>query len=282
MSVLLQISDAHFGTEQPPVVEALLRLASRVQPDVALFSGDITQRARRRQWDAARRFAQCLPVGNVVAIPGNHDIPLFNVFARCFAPYGGFYRAFGTNLEPELERDDLIIVCLNTTRPKRHKDGEVSQAQIERVSERLLRARREQLRIVVTHQPVHVIRPNDESNLLHGAEGAVRQWNAAGADLIVGGHIHLPYVRPLSERYSGLARAGWCVQAGTATSHRIRGSIPNSVNVVRYDGSLTCCIERWDFSATLQEFEKVETFTLDLEREPAGGALNRRLATTSV
>lgn len=279
MSVLLQISDPHFGTEQPPVVEALLRLATRVQPDVALFSGDITQRARRRQWVAARRFAQRLPVAHVLAIPGNHDIPLFNVFARCFTPYGGFIGAFGANLEPELERPDMLIVCLNTTRPRRRKDGEVSPAQIARVSQRLLGARREQLRIVVTHQPVHVIRPNDETNLLHGADAAVRQWVAAGADLIIGGHIHLPYVRPLSERYPTLPRAGWCVQAGTATSHRIRGNIPNSVNIVRYDGTLTCCIERWDFSATLQEFEKVETFTLPLAREASSGTLDRRLAT---
>ena len=269
MSVLLQISDAHFGTEQPPVVAALLQLATQLQPDIALFSGDITQRARSSQWRAAAAFAQRLSAKHVLAVPGNHDIPLFNIFARCFAPYGGYASAFGAVLEPELDLPDVLLLCLNTTRPWRHKDGEVSMEQVERVCLRLQQARRDQLRIVVTHQPVHVIRPNDERNLLHGAEPAVRRWIDAGADLIVGGHIHLPYVRPLADRYAELPRRGWCVQAGTAISHRVRGSIPNSVNVLRYDSTLTSSVERWDFSVTRLVFECVETHALALERGTA-------------
>ena len=42
MSVLLQISDTHFGTEQPQVVEALVALAAQQRPDVVVLSGDIT------------------------------------------------------------------------------------------------------------------------------------------------------------------------------------------------------------------------------------------------
>ncbi|MET0658007.1 MAG: metallophosphoesterase [Steroidobacteraceae bacterium] len=266
MSVLLQISDPHFGTEQAPVVAALLDLANELRPDVALFSGDITQRARRAQWRGAQAFAKQLPAKHVLAIPGNHDIPLFNVFARAFAPYAGYASAFGREVEPELDLPDMLVLCLNTTRPRRHKDGEVSVEQIDRVCSRLRRARREQIRIVVTHQPVHVIRPNDECNLLHGAEMAVRRWIDGGADVLVGGHIHLPYVRPLSERYAGLPRRAWCVQAGTALSHRVRGSIPNSVNIIRYDTALTCVVERWDFSLTRLKFEKIETHELALER----------------
>lgn len=269
MSVVLQISDAHFGTEQPPVIDALLRLAAQLHPDIALFSGDITQRARGAQWRAAHQFASRVMAKQVLALPGNHDIPLFNVFARVFAPYAGYASAFDRNLERVIDLPDLLIACVNTTRPRRHKDGEVSAEQIARVSARLRLAGREQLRIVVTHQPVHVIRPNDEKNLLHGAAAAVPAWLDAGADLLVGGHIHLPYVRPLSDRYGGLSRRGWCVQAGTATSHRVRGNIPNSVNVIRCDGSLTCHIERWDFSATCGEFERVEHFPLELERAAA-------------
>ncbi len=93
---LLQISDPHFGTEQPAVVEALLRLAQEIQPAAVIVSGDITQRARRAQFEAAREFVSRLSPPAVVAIPGNHDIPLFNVIARMFHPYAGFERAFGT------------------------------------------------------------------------------------------------------------------------------------------------------------------------------------------
>ena len=87
MSVLLQISDPHFGTEQAPVVDALLTLAHAQRPDLVVLSGDITQRARRAQFAAARRFVERLAPSALLAIPGNHDIPLFNPVARLLWPY---------------------------------------------------------------------------------------------------------------------------------------------------------------------------------------------------
>jgi hypothetical protein len=78
MSVLLQISDTHFGTEQPPVVEALLALAAQQRPDLVVLSGDITQRARPAQFRAAKAFVDRLGAP-VLAVPGNHDIALFDL-----------------------------------------------------------------------------------------------------------------------------------------------------------------------------------------------------------
>ncbi|MGH8189052.1 MAG: metallophosphoesterase family protein, partial [Steroidobacteraceae bacterium] len=234
---------------------------------VAVLSGDLTQRARRSQFAAARRFADELNAPRCLAIPGNHDIPLFNVVARALHPYANYERAFGTNLEPEFESPGLLIVCVNTTRPTRHKDGEVSSEQVERVARRLRVANREQLRVVVTHQPVHVVRASDIENLLHGHEAAVRAWCAAGADIIMGGHIHLPYVRELSGHLPGLPRKTWAVQAGTAVSSRIRANIPNSVNVIRHEaGDLACTVERWDYDAPAARFKCFEQQRLELER----------------
>lgn len=81
MSVLLQISDPHFGTEQPPVVEALAALARQQRPDLLVLSGDITQRARPAQFQAARSFMDRLGAP-LLAVPGNHDIPLFSLWTR--------------------------------------------------------------------------------------------------------------------------------------------------------------------------------------------------------
>jgi hypothetical protein len=129
-------------------------------------------------------------------------------------------------------------------------------------------AQKGQLRIVVVHQPVHVIRGQDIENLLHGREAAVRAWSAAGADIVMGGHIHLPYVRELSEAYADLPRRGWAVQAGTAVSHRVRDHIPNSINIIRHlPGELTGSAERWDFNLVSGRFEHIETHTLALDRE---------------
>lgn len=261
MTLLLQISDPHFGTERPRVVAALLDLIAALPPDLVVMSGDLTQRARRAQFRAARAFVDKLGATPALVVPGNHDIPLFNVFARMFRPYANHQRVFGANLEPEFESPELLVLALNTTRAYRHKDGEVSMQQVRRVAERLERATPAQLRVVVTHQPVAVTRAQDETNLLHGRERAVQRWARAGADLIVGGHIHLPYVLPLHDTFANLPRRMWAVQAGTAMSSRVRGAINNSVNLIRYEpaapGPRRAVVERWDFAETSGAFGPV-------------------------
>lgn len=268
MSVLIQISDSHFGTEREDVLAALREFVREREPSLVVLSGDITQRARRTEFAAALRFILELGAPRFLAIPGNHDIPLLNPIARLFFPYANYAEAFGTNLEPEYESSTLLVLCLNTTRRFFHKDGAVSTAQVERVACRLRAASREQLRVVVTHQPVHVIRESDITNLLRGHERAVRAWSAAGADLILGGHIHLPYVRALSERFTDLPRRVWAVQAGTAVSNRVRGSIPNSVNLLRYqrDEPAICSVERWDYAVETGRFARAESHDLEIDR----------------
>jgi hypothetical protein len=116
---------------------------------------------------------------------------------------------------------------------------------------------------------VDVPHASDEHDLLHGHTRAARAWTEAGADVFMGGHIHLPYVRPLGLRFPDLPRRSWCVQAGTATSWRVRPDAPNSVNLVRYGlpgHSDRCTVERWDFTMARARFECVETWELALER----------------
>jgi 3',5'-cyclic AMP phosphodiesterase CpdA len=257
-------------------MRALERLAHAEAPEVVVFSGDITQRATRAQFGAARAFVERLGVRNVLAIPGNHDIPLFQLGARLFGPYERYAEAFGKELEPEFESPDWLVVMVNTTRWYRHEDGEVSPAQIERVAERLARAAPRQLRVVVTHQPVVVTRPEDESNRLHGRDAAVARWSAAGADLVLGGHIHLPFVRPLHGLFADCPRPLWAVQAGTAVSSRVRAGKPNSVNLVRHRmaggredaasdsarAGRRCTVERWDYSVADDRFMRADSHDL--------------------
>lgn len=270
MSTVLQLSDMHFGTELPEVVEALLVLTREQKPDLLIISGDVTQRARRAQYDAALTFLERMPVPNTLVIPGNHDIPLYNIFQRFISPHYSYQRAFGSDLEPDFESEELLVLGVNTTRRSRHTVGRISWEQIDRVSHRLTRASPRQLRIVVTHQPVAITRSSDEKNLLRGREAAVHAWAHAGADLILAGHIHLPHVRPLKEVFPELPRPVWSVLAGTALSYRVRGDIPNSVNLIRYqsgDPPLVCMVERWDFHESSARFKLVETHPLHLHRK---------------
>ncbi len=274
MTLLLHLSDPHFGTERAPVVAALEALVREQRPDVLLLSGDITQRATPAQFAAARRFVDRLALPALVAIPGNHDIPLFNLAARLLWPYARYARAFGPDLEPEFENPEVLVLGLNTTRRWRHVDGQVSAAQIERVARRCEQAPAAQWRIVVVHQPVAVSRQQDVHNLLHGRDAAVRRWSAAGVDLVLGGHIHLPFVLPLHEQQAGLPRRLWAVQAGTAVSARVRAEAGNSVNLIRIDASAGAPgpagaaaarplqIERWDHLPAAQRFDCVSVHRL--------------------
>ena len=276
MTRLLQISDTHFGTEQPHVMAALLALAHAEKPDVLVLSGDITQRASAAQFRRARDFCDQLAIPRMLSLPGNHDIPLFNIFGRLFNPYAAYLDAFGPELEPQLKTPALCLLGVKTTRRWRHKNGQISAAQIERVCAQLAKATPQQLRVVVVHQPVHVLRSSDAHDRLHGWEPAVRAWAAAGADVVMGGHIHLPYVCELSASVAGLGRRMWCVQAGTALSSRVRREAPNSVNLLRFaadDARLACQVERWDFDGAASRFGLVQTSDLWLDRALPGPAV---------
>ena len=269
MTRLLQISDMHFGTEQPAVVEALRVLSHDKKPDVLMVTGDITQRATHEQFSRAKTFCDSLGIAQTLSLPGNHDIPLFNLFSRVLSPYAAYKKAFGATLEPVLITPTLCVATVNTTRWWRHKNGEVSAAQIDRVCRLLSRATAQQLRVVAVHQPVHVLRPQDEHDRLRGWQKAVQAWSAAGADIVMGGHIHLPYVCELSSIVSGLNRRMWCVQAGTAVSSRIRREAPNSVNLVEFNvesDGLRCRVERWDFQKAGRGFELAHTSVLNVQR----------------
>lgn len=276
MSVLLQISDTHFGTEQPHVVEAVVALAAQQRPDVVVLSGDIAQRARPAQFRAAKAFVDRLGAP-VLAIPGNHDIALFDLWARLTRPYARYAAVFGKELEPVHSTEDLLIIGVNTTRPWRHKNGEVFSAQIDRVAKLLAAASPQQLRVAVVHQPVAVTQARDRSNLLRGHDAATRVWAAAGADVVMGGHIHLPYTLALP----GLGRRLWVVQAGTAVSSRIRTGAPNSVNILRWgeasswpgaqaqtesEAGRYCLIERWDFARHDRGFVRMAVTPVQPER----------------
>jgi 3',5'-cyclic AMP phosphodiesterase CpdA len=264
MSVILQVSDAHFGAERAPVVEALVALSRELAPDLLVLSGDITQRARSAQFRAAAAFVRRLAVPNLLAIPGNHDIPLFDIATRFLDPYRGYREAFGDELEPSFSAPDCVVLGVKTTRRYRHTDGEISELQRERIARELHRASPLQVRIVVVHQPVAVPRTAEVHNVAYGSEVAVRAWSEAGADVILGGHIHLPFVLPLHEVMAPLSRPVWAVNAGTAVSHRIRRDAGNSVNVLRTSTTepRACTVEHWTYSDASASFQRASALRL--------------------
>lgn len=125
----------------------------------------------------------------MLAVPSNpRDIPLFDLWTRLRRLYARCIAAFGDDLQPVYRSSDLLVVCINTMQAWRHKHGEVSAAQIDRVARLLEGAACAQLRVVVVHQPMAVTRAEDVVNHLRGHAEALQRWAAAGADMVMGGH----------------------------------------------------------------------------------------------
>lgn len=256
MSVVLHLSDPHFGTARPEVAAALLALASELAPDLIVMSGDITQRARRREFIAACEFLEGLPPAPRLLVPGNHDIPLFNPVIRLLAPFEAFEASFDVCPDEIISLPGLLAIGVNSVSRWRHKRGRLSEHDIAAVARRLARAKPGQLRMVVVHHPLDVADEVDRAEIVTGARQAVRAWSLAGADLVLSGHVHRPLCRSLAERYGPMARGCHALVAGTALSTRTRG-YPNSVNVIRRGGNpqgCVCVVEQWDFDATAAAF----------------------------
>jgi 3',5'-cyclic AMP phosphodiesterase CpdA len=254
MTTIAHLSDSHFGALDERARDALLADLHANPTDLVLFSGDITQRARSAQFRAAREFIDALPPGPHLTIPGNHDIPLFDIFTRLFKPYRLYQRFISADLEPSFENETTLVLCLNTTRRTRHINGELSDEQIQRIGEVLERST-QPFKVVTVHQPLAAVVPSDLSNLVIGAARALERWISAGADLFLGGHIHLPYCVEVSAKAK--PRSSIVLQAGTSVSVRIRSGVPNSYNrisLTRRNGVRCMRLERRDFDAAADCF----------------------------
>ena len=249
------LSDPHFGTVVPAVQAALQKELQQNPPDLILLTGDITQRARRGQFAQARQFLDSLPPVPRLSLPGNHDLPLFDLFTRAVRPYGRYRAYIAHDLQPEFADPRIAVLCVDATSPLRHKDGALTGAQIERAAGKLARFEAP-FRLIATHQPLASVLNTDQRNVIHGASGALDRWIAAGADLFLGGHIHLPYcieVRTRDQRQTSVL-----LQAGTCLSHRVRNGIPNSYNLIslqRIGARRRMLIERRDFDAASERFK---------------------------
>lgn len=243
---IAHLSDPHFGTIRPGVREGLLATLTELKPDLILLTGDITQRARGRQFREARDFTRALKPTPLIAVPGNHDIPLFNVFARLLHPYRGYRKLFKDQLERDHVHGDVLVTGLNSTSRWRHVQGNFDLPRVERRLEE--KNREPKVHIVAFHHPVDCAKPQDEKNLLVCAPEALPMFAKHHVDLIIGGHVHDPHVALSNTRYPDIGRSIVVGVAGTCLSWRTRKDAPNSFNWIDVDtlGVPTMSIQRYD------------------------------------
>lgn len=251
--MLLHLSDLHFGTEQPSVCRAVAELCARLQPEAVVVSGDLTQRARQEQFQAASTFLQALSLPLLV-VAGNHDIPLFHLTRRLLTPYDYFQRYIG-ELEPVLETANFYLIGVNSVTRHHHTQGSISNLQILKAGERLRHAPSQKTKLIVSHQPFAASQPEDQAEAPRLMDRAVRYWSRFGLAGLLHGHLHTPAVFDLNPRQAlGLSHPLLDIQAGTAISARLRQGYPNSVNLIHAD----LRVERWDFDPLTAQFQQVQ------------------------
>jgi 3',5'-cyclic AMP phosphodiesterase CpdA len=227
---LVHVSDLHFGRIDPALVAPLRDAINAAAPDLIAISGDFTQRAKPREFAAARAFMDSLRSPKLV-VPGNHDVPLWNAAARFLTPLTRYKQFISTELEPEHEDEEMIVLGINTARSFTWGEGRINARQVDRIVTRLGAVPESRIRVIVTHHPFDLPPGVDERRLLGRARMAMSRLAQANADLFLSGHLHLSHASHSAERYRIEGHSALIVQAGTV-SMRGRGEQP-SFNVLR-------------------------------------------------
>ena len=224
MRQILHLSDVHFG---PPhrraVSDGVLALAAGRRPDLVVISGDLTQRAKPQQFAEARAFVDRLGVP-ALAVPGNHDVPMYRFWERLLDPFGAYRRHFAGELEPTFEDDEMFLAGVNTAFQWTVKDGRVTRAGLRRL-ERLLDSAPEGVaKIVVAHHQLIPAPRFDTQRVLANAHRVVELLARRGVELVLSGHLHQSWIGTTEAYYPSASRPVLLVHAGTSTSSRGRGS----------------------------------------------------------
>jgi 3',5'-cyclic AMP phosphodiesterase CpdA len=250
MARLIHLSDLHFGAHDPQLLEAVERKIDEVAPDLVVVSGDFTQRARTEQFQEACRFLERLRDAghDVLAVPGNHDVPLYDVFRRFLSPLTRYMRYIDDTLCPMMEVPGATVLGINTARSFTFKDGRINEEQMQFIRDTFARTDPNSARILVTHHPLFALQVGDSMTRAVGrSELALDAIGDAGVDLLLAGHNHDASVHSARDLVTR-AGAALVVQAGTATSTRVRDQ-SQSFNEIEVDcPMITVTVEAWDGS----------------------------------
>lgn len=247
MPRLVHLSDLHFGAHEDRLVLAVEQRVDELRPDLIVISGDFTQRARTEQFKDACKFLQRLQHSGheVLGVPGNHDVPLYDVLRRFLSPLARYRRFIDDNLCPFVELPGLAVLGVNTARSLTFKDGRINRQQVTFIRETFSRTSADAFRVLVTHHPLFALKIADQTAPAIGRqELAIDAIEEAGVDMLLAGHNHHASSHSASDL---VTRAGGAlvVQAGTATSTRVREQEQsfNSIDVV--DGSVMITVNVW-------------------------------------
>jgi 3',5'-cyclic AMP phosphodiesterase CpdA len=273
---IVHLSDLHFGAHDERLVEAVDWQVDQLKPDLVVISGDFTQRAKTEQFREACEFLEGLRERGheVLGVPGNHDVPLYDVLRRFLSPLARYRRFIDETLCPFIELPGVAVLGINTARSLTFKDGRINRDQVTFIRETFSRTASKAMRILVTHHPLFALRVGEEvSRAIGRQELALDVIEESGVDMVLAGHNHQASSQDASDL---VTRAGGLlvVQAGTATSTRVREQ-EQSFNAIDVgEGEATITVYAWesdDFRANDAQHYKWQDgrWTLCATAEPA-------------
>lgn len=214
MTRIAHLSDLHFGFHRAELVDPLLDRLNAARPDLVVVTGDVTHRARSRQYDQAAAFLSRIEAP-VMVIPGNHDVPLYNLPMRFLAPWRGFRRAMGPTLPPARQIGKVRVLPLNSANPFAVQRGIIRNRELGRLEEDLDPG---SVNIVALHHPLEHLAEVNKDLTLRAPETLARLARA-GAHIALSGHLHVWATGAMLDQtaHPGLLQ----VQAGTALCGRV-------------------------------------------------------------
>lgn len=230
MRTIVHLSDLHFGRINPDILDPLLSYIREVKPTLVAISGDFTQRARSREFVAAREFLDQIPFPQIV-VPGNHDVPLHNVISRFARSLDHYKRYISDDLQPFYADDEIAVAGVNTARAFTWKDGRINRWQLAKLRDALAPIGNDRIKFVVTHHPFDL--PEGAVGRIVGRSRlAIKTLAECGVDVLLAGHFHIAGTGYTTTRYHIPGYSALIVSSGTSTSTRSRGQ-PNSINLIQ-------------------------------------------------
>jgi 3',5'-cyclic AMP phosphodiesterase CpdA len=248
---LVHLSDLHFGRVDGQLLAPLRERVASIAPHLVVVSGDLTQRAREEQFEQAARFLSTLAHPQLV-VPGNHDVPLHNLYKRFVDPFKNYRRYVGDDLEPFYVDDEIAVAGVNTARSLTWKNGRINEGQLRLLKSRFDRLGTRVTKVVVTHHPFDLLRDEERSEVVGRARMALEVFAACGVDFLLSGHMHVTQAGSTARHYRFGDYAALSIHAGTTTSTRGRGEA-NSFNALHIDGD-GLRLESYAWNATMHEF----------------------------
>jgi 3',5'-cyclic AMP phosphodiesterase CpdA len=238
MRLVAHLSDLQFGTQSREICHALVEELGELEPACVVVSGDLTQRGRRGQFRQARRWLESFGLP-YLTVPGNHDIPVYDLFTRLVRPRKRYLHYITPDLTPWYVDDAVAIAGVDTTQSFATKRGKITRMKIEGALAELSRFH-DRWKVLVAHHPF-IVPPESGKPTVTGADDALALLEEAGVDLILTGHLHLPHSAGRNKQHTIIH-----AQAGTCISSRTRGE-PNGYNQLRFAGDELAIIHRvWD------------------------------------